>query len=134
METDAEGLRGGMALLVGDCLGFLTWFLLLQTRLEEARMVTGTLSLPLPLEDGLDDPGASPLEKSSTELPETSQVPHPVGSAMSPDLVTFTPGHSFSATTLPQGRFPTWIPTTLGEVPGPWSAAETWPGPRGMGP
>ncbi|XP_041533498.1 serine protease 44-like [Microtus oregoni] len=110
-----RGLRGGgMALPVGDCLGLLAWFLLLQTRLEEARMVPGTLSLPLPLEDGLDDPGASPLEKSSTEMPETSQVPHPVGSAMSLDSVTFTPGHSFSATTLPQGRFPTWIPTTLG--------------------
>ncbi|CAO2633417.1 Serine protease 44 [Lemmus lemmus] len=114
-----------MALPGGDSLGLLAWFLLLQTRLEEARMVPGTLSLPLPLEDGLDDPGASPLEKSSTEMTETSQVPHPGGSMMSLDAVTFTPGHSFSAMTMPQGRFPTWIPTTTGEVPGPWSAAET---------
>lgn len=90
-------------------------------------MVPGTLSLPRLLEDGLDDLGASSLAKSSTETPET-------GSSMSLDSVTFTPGHSFSATTLPQGRFPTWIPTTLGEVPGPWSAAETWPGAKGMGP
>ncbi|XP_038178211.1 serine protease 44-like [Arvicola amphibius] len=116
-----------MALPVGDCLGLLAWFLLLQTRLEEARMVPGTLSLPLPLEDGLDDPGASPLEKSSTEMPET-------GSSMSLDSVTFTPGHSFSAPTLPQGRFPTWIPTILGcghrtarIVAGQPAAQRKWP-------
>ncbi|XP_040596276.1 serine protease 44-like [Mesocricetus auratus] len=110
LRDRGQGLPGGMAFH-----GLLACFLLLQTLLGAARMIPGTLSLPpLPLEDGLDDPSASPHEKPLTGMPETSRAPQPEGSMMSLDSVAFTSGHSFSTMTLPQGRFPTWIPTTSG--------------------
>lgn len=130
LRDGGQGLRGGMAFR-----GPLAWFLLLQMLLGEARMIPGTLSLPpLRLEDGLDDPSASPQEKPLTGMPEISRGPQPEGSMVPLDSVAFTPSHSVSPMTLSQERFPTWIPTTTGEVSESWSDAENWPGPRGMGP
>lgn len=122
-----------MAFRGGDSLGFLVWLLLLQTRLGEAWVVPGTLSLsPLPSEDGLNDPGISPQERPLSGMPETSVAPEPGGSIMPLDSVTFAPGQ-FSTMPLSRKPSPTWIPAASGEVSGPWPSAENCPEPMGLG-